>query len=128
MINLCAVCGESSMVNRQDSKKPKEARIERLTWGLLVLIFAVIYLAPEATIDSLPNWLVPASCALVLLGSGMFQTVRGWRVSPVTWLGGILMLVLTILAFYVLPQNTFMLETLLVTVAVIAFGTFFGET
>jgi hypothetical protein len=38
------------------------------------------------------------------------------------------MLVLTILAFYVLPQNTFMLETLLVTVAVIAFGTFFGET
>ncbi len=116
------------MINRQGTKKPKEARIERLTWGLLVAIFAVLYLAPEATIDSLPNWLVPASCALVLLGSGLFQTVRGWRVSPVTWIGGIIMLVLTILAFYVLPQNTFLLETLLVTVLVIAAGTFFGET
>jgi len=116
------------MVNRQGPKKPKEARIERLTWGMLVVIFAVLYLAPEATIDDLPNWLVPASCALVLLGSGLFQTVRGWRVSPITWLGGIVMLVLTILAFYVLPQHTFLLETLGVTVAVIAYGTFVGET
>lgn len=116
------------MAERRGPKRPKEARVERLTWGLLVLIFAVVYLASDSAIESLPNWLIPASCALVLLGSGLFQTIKGWGVSPVTWLGGIVMLVLAILAFYILPQNTFLLETLLVTVAVIAFGTFFGET
>jgi len=116
------------MFDRRGAKRPREARVERLTWGLLVLIFAMVYLASDTAIENLPNWLIPAACALVLLGSGLFQTVRGWGVSPVTWIGGILMLVLAILAFYVLPQNNFLLETLLVTVAVIAYGTFVGET
>ncbi|MGQ9888556.1 MAG: hypothetical protein ACUVSX_08715 [Aggregatilineales bacterium] len=116
------------MSDQRGAKRPREARVERLTWGLLVLIFAVVYLASDTAVAGLPNWLIPAACATVLLGSGLFQTARGWGVSPVTWIGGIVMLVLAILAFYVLPQNNFLLETLLVTVAVIAYGTFVGET
>lgn len=116
------------MSEQRNTKKAKEARVERITWALLVLIFALVYLAPDTTIESLPNWLIPAACAFVLLGSGLYQTVRGWSVSPVTWIGGIVMLVLAILAFYFLRQNNFLLETLLVTVAVIAYGTFVGET
>lgn len=113
---------------RKRRKEGAEARVERLTWGLLVLIFAVVYLASEQTIDTLPNWIIPGACALVLLGSGIFQMLRRWRVSPITWIGGAVMLLLAVIAFYVAPQREFLLETLIVTIVVILFGTFVGET
>lgn len=109
-------------------KSAAEARVERLTWGLLVLIFAVLYLLTDSTIDSIPNWLVPGIGSVILLGSGVYQYSRRWRVSPVTWIGGILMLLFALLAFYVLPGREFLVETLIITLVVIIFGTFSGET
>jgi len=109
-------------------KSAAEARVERLTWGLLVLIFAVLYLVSDNVMETIPNWLIPGIGAVILLSSGIFQYSKRWRVSPITWIGGILMLLFALLAFYVLPTREFLVETLIVTLAVIIFGTFSGET
>jgi carbon starvation protein CstA len=108
-------------------KSGAEARIERLTWGLLVLIFAVLYVS-DTIAASIPNWLVPLAGAVILLGSGVYQNTRRWRVSPVTWIGGMLLLLFAAIAFYVNPNREFIVESLIVTMVVILFGTFAGET
>ena len=109
-------------------KSSAEARVERLTWGLLVLIFAVLFLVSDNLTAVLPNWLVPLAGAVILLGSGMYQQARRWRVSPITWITGAILLVLAVIGFYVAPQRPFIVESLLVTLVVIIFGTFTGET
>lgn len=108
-------------------KSPAEARIERLTWGLLVLIFAVLYLFENAA-QALPNWAVPVAGAVVLLGSGIYQYSRRWRVSPITWIGGVVLLVLAMIAIYTNIQRPFIVESLIVTLIIIIVGTFGGET
>ena len=105
-----------------------EARVERLTWALLVLIFAVIYLLSDSVFEAMPNWLVPLSGAVILLGSGLFQYSRRWRVSPITWIAGVVMLFFTFVSFYLLPERPFIIETLITTLIVIVVGTFTGET
>ncbi len=105
-------------------KSEAEARVERMTWALLVLIFAVMQLAPEL----LPTSFVPLAGAVVLLGSGIYQYSRHWRVSPVTWIAGMLM---AMMAFYNLQFNVarnFSGEALLIFFGVILFGLFTGET
>ena len=109
-------------------KSYAEARIERLTWALLVLIFAVIYLLSDSMLASLPNWMIPLSGAVILIGSGLFQYSRRWRVSPITWIAGVIMLFFAFIGFYLLPQRQFIVETLIVTLIVIVVGTFTGET
>lgn len=108
-------------------KSAAEARVERLTWGLLVAAFAILQLVPE-TAASFPTWTVPLVGAVVLLGSGIYQNTRHWRVSPITWIGGTLMLVFVILNLYMLPGRSFLGESLIVFAAVIIFGLFTGET
>jgi hypothetical protein len=116
------------MARRSDGrgKSEREARIERLTWGALVLVFALLQFIPGSA--SIPNWLVPLSGAVILLVSGVYQYRRGWRVSPVTWAGGVL---LAVFAFYNLrlnPSVNFLGASLLVFAAVILFGVISGET
>lgn len=106
-------------------KSEAEARIERVTWFLLVMIFAVLSIIPEG---SVPNWIVPASGAFILLGAGIYQSVRRWNVSPITWIGGTLMLVLAIINFYVDPNQDFLGFTLLTFAIVIGVGILTGET
>jgi hypothetical protein len=110
------------------NKSSAEARVERLTWGLLVLIFAVLYIASDSILTTMPNWLVPLSGGVILLGSGLYQYGRRWRVSPVTWITGVILIVLAVIGIYVAPGRSFIIESLLVTLIVITFGTFTGET
>ena len=109
-------------------KSRAEARVERLTWGLLVIIFAVLYLISDNVIEMLPNWFVPLAGAVVLLGSGAYQYARRWRVSPITWIAGMLLLFLAMIGNYILPGRSFIVESLFITLIVITFGTFTGET
>ena len=109
------------------NKSPAEARVERLTWGLLVLIFAVLYVF-ENIAAVVPNWAVPIAGAVVLLGSGVYQYSRRWRVSPITWIGGVVLLVLAMISIYTSTTRTFIVESLIVTLIVIIVGTFGGET
>jgi carbon starvation protein CstA len=120
----------SGMARRRSSdgssrrKSAPEARAERVTWALMVLVFAVVQLLS----GSLPNSFVPFAGSVILLGSGFYQYSRRWRVSPVTWIGGALM---AFFAYYSLSIDTarsFQGETLVIFFIVIVFGLITGET
>lgn len=106
-------------------KSRKEARVERLTWALLVFIFAILSMIPDGDIA---NWVIPASGAVVLLGSGVYQTMQRWHVSPLTWIAGTLMMMLALINYYVSPEQDFLGFTLLTFGAVIGMGVITGET
>lgn len=106
-------------------KSYAEAQVERMTWALLVGVFAVIYLLPEGA--TLQNWMAPFAGAVILLGSGFYQYSRGWRVAPVTWIGGSLMLAAVYYGTQINPGRDLLGITLLVFAAVIAFGLVTGE-
>jgi Na+/melibiose symporter-like transporter len=107
-------------------KSRQEARIERFTWFFMVLVFGILYILPEQ--NNLPNWVIPASGAVILLGSGFYQYIRRWRVSPITWIIGTVMLLLTMINLYVDPDQDFYGITLLSFALVIGFGVLTGET
>lgn len=107
-------------------KGERELRAERLTWALLVIVFAVIELLPEGT--GAPNWLIPLAGALILLGSGTYQYVRRWHVSPITWIAGVVMLMFTFYTLRIDPNESFLGESLIVFAIVIVFGLITGET
>lgn len=110
-------------------KSNAEARVERITWFLLVVIFAVLQFLPDISPNAtIPNAIIPLSGAIVLLGSGVYQNARHWRVSPITWIAGTLLLVFALLNFYLLPGRSFLGESLIVFAVVILFGLFTGET
>ncbi len=107
-------------------KSRAEARVERVTWALLVLVFGVIELLPSST--TLPNFFVPFAGSIILLGSGLYQFMRGWRVSPITWIGGAFMALFTYYDLQVNPAQNFTGACLIVFFVVIIFGLITGET
>ena len=107
-------------------KSYAEARIERITWALLVAVFALLQFIPDSM--SIPNWLVPLSGAVILLGSGLFQYTRRWRVSPITWVAGMLLVFFTYYNFQVNPEANFLGPSLIVFAGVIVVGVITGET
>ena len=107
-------------------KSNAEAKVERITWFLLVLVFAIPSIFPDI---SLPNWAVPAAGAVILLGSGIYQYTNKWRVSPVTWIAGSLMLFFVLMSLmFGLTNINFLGPSLLVFAIVIGFGVVTGET
>lgn len=106
-------------------KNRAEAKVERVTWFAMVLVFAVIYVLPDNT---LPNWTVPTAGAVILLSSGIYQYSRRWRVSPVTWIAATVMLLLAAVNFSVSPELNFFGLVLLIFGAVIFMGVVTGET
>lgn len=112
-----------SYSDRPRGKSEAEARIERLTWFFLVVIFAAAQL-----LETIPHAVVPLAGAGILLGSGLYQYSRHWRVSPVTWLAGALMAGLAYVNLQVNPNRDFTGLALLVFAGVIAFGLLTGET
>jgi hypothetical protein len=107
-------------------KSDDEARVERITWFLLVMMFGVLYLFPETA--DLPNWIIPVLGAVILLGSGLYQYSRHWRVSPVTWIAGAIMFVIGLYGLYVNPNQNLLSFSLLTFAAVIGVGVLTGET
>lgn len=114
------------MARKEASKSRAEARAERLTWALLVLVFVVPQFLPAGTI--LPNFVVPLACAVILLGSGFYQFARRWRVSPFLWIGGVLMAVAAGYSIAMNPTVSLTGAALLTTFAVIVMGVILDET
>lgn len=106
-------------------KSDAESRAERITWALLVLVFALFQIAPPGM---LPNWFIPVAGAAILLGSGMYQYSKRWRVSPMTWIAGTLMLAFALYNIYRDPTFNFLGLSLLMFLGVILFGLLTGET
>lgn len=67
-------------------EETREAKVETITAALLMLLFAVFLLS------NVGDSLVMTLAGVVLLGSGIYQTTRGWHVSLVTWLLGLVFL------------------------------------
>lgn len=109
----------------QGRKSTGEMRAERITWFLLVLVIAILTLIPEGTI---PNPVVPFAGAIIMLGSGVYQYARKWRVSPITWIAGAIMLVLGLYNQFMNQEADLLGAVLLAFVAVIGFGVLTNET
>ncbi|GAB4508471.1 MAG: hypothetical protein OHK0046_01010 [Anaerolineae bacterium] len=108
-------------------KSEREAKVERFTWFLMVLLFAILYLVPPEE-NNIPNWIIPMSGSIILLGSGIYQYSRKWRVSPLTWIAGAIMMMLALINLYVNPEQNFYGFVLLVFAGIIGFGVVTGET
>ena len=106
-------------------KSDDEARIERVTWFLMVLVFGVIYFLPQGTI---PNSFIPFSGGVILLGSGLYQYSKRWRVSPTTWIAGTGLLLAAVANFTAFPNFDFYGITLITFAVVIGIGLLTNET
>lgn len=117
---------------RGSSRKTKaEMKVERMTWFLLVLVFALTSIARDnlgLTTDVLPNWLIPGAGAIILLGSGMYQYGKHWRVSPLTWIIGAVLLIFALLNLLIDPTLDLTGLSLLAFAIVILMGLMTGET
>lgn len=110
-------------------KSQDEIKTEQITWFLLVLIFALLSITGDnLPANTIPNWLVPFSGAVVLLGSGIYQYTRNWRVSPITWIIGSVLLMFGLVNLLVDPTLNLTGFSLLAFAAVILFGLLTGET
>jgi hypothetical protein len=114
------------MAKNGRSKSRAEARVEKLTWALLVLIFVLPQFLPAGVV--LPNFLVPSLCGLVLIGSGFYQFSKHWRVSPFLWIGGVLMVVMAGYSIAMNPNVNLNGFALLITFVVILMGVILDES
>lgn len=106
-------------------KTDAEARVERITWFLMVLVFGVIYFLPDGAI---PAPFIPFAGGVILLGSGLYQYAKRWRVSPTTWIGGTILLIGAVANFTVMPNFDMYGVTLLTFAGVIGIGLLTNET
>lgn len=74
-------------------KSEQEARVERLTWFALIMVFIALSFDDNNVI---PGFAVPFATAFILFFSGFYQyrqLDRGWRASAWIWVLGTLMAV-----------------------------------
>jgi len=118
------------MAKRRRRKSEAEQKVERITWFLLVLIFAALSIFQDniTNAQTIPNWVVPLSGSIVLLSSGMYQFTKNWRVSPITWIVGSVLLIFGMVNLLVDPTLDLTGFSLLAFAAVILFGLLTGET
>jgi hypothetical protein len=67
-------------------KNSQETTIEVITAGLLVMIFGLLMLG------NINEPLAMTFGGLILLGSGIYQSRKGWHVSILTWILGLIFL------------------------------------
>lgn len=63
-----------------------EARVELITALLVIVLFILVLLG------RISDPLAMLAGSALLLGSGIYQTLRGWHVALTTWIVGILLL------------------------------------
>ncbi len=107
---------------RRRERRQSERTVELVSFGLIIVLFAITLLYPGIN---------PSTIALVggaiLLGSAVFQWQRRWRVNPVTWIGGVIMLVAGFLGLQGQPMPLGIFLPLLVFGAVIVASFLTGE-
>jgi len=64
---------------------PQETQVEIITAGLLMIALALLALGVIGQ-----EWAM-LICGLILLGSGVYQTRKGWHVGLLTWIVGIVL-------------------------------------
>ncbi len=69
----------------QTSKDSREATVELITAALLFGVFVLF------AIGNIREPLAMLAGGVILLGSGIYQTTRGWHVSLITWILGVIL-------------------------------------
>jgi hypothetical protein len=89
--------GRYSYNNRRERRR-EERQVELASFGALIAMFMI----------SLIVHLNPATIATIgggiLVGAAVFQWQRRWRVNPVTWIGGAIMLIGGIFALVIIAS------------------------
>ncbi|QPC80734.1 hypothetical protein G4Y79_13535 [Phototrophicus methaneseepsis] len=117
----------------RNRKSRQEARVERFTWFAMVVIFILISLDERLTY---PGYWVPIAISAILFISGFIQYQNGWRISPLTWIVGAVLLVVGGLTWYFAQPEIGVsiqffdpiLISLIATVVVIVYGIISNES
>jgi uncharacterized membrane protein HdeD (DUF308 family) len=108
------------------NKRGKEAKVERVTWFAMILVFMLLRFDPGRDV-SFPEFLIPIIIATILLISGVYQVTQKWPVSPFTWIfAGVLMLLGIYGYFYESPVDL-VLASLIITIAMLVVGIISNE-
>lgn len=67
-------------------KDERERRVERITTALLVVWLGVVLTWAE------PDGVTPLGFGAILIGSALYQKLRGWHAGFLTWVFGVLLL------------------------------------
>lgn len=103
-------------------KSAQEARVERITWYLMVAVFVVVGFDRSA---SMPSWLIPAVLGTIILVSAAYQyrnINRGFRASFMSIMLGSLLLAFAAYDFYMGSVIDPILVSFIATVAIIVYG------
>jgi intracellular septation protein A len=67
-------------------RRQEERTVEMVSFGAIIVLFVItlLYPIPAATISLIGGG--------VLVGAAVYQWQRRWRVNPITWIGGAVML------------------------------------
>jgi len=81
---------------RRRERRSEERQIETLTFGLIIVLFVLTFM-----FESLRNnpTMVTVIAGAILVGSAVYQWQRRFRVNPMTWFGGAIMLGAGLLGF-----------------------------
>jgi hypothetical protein len=106
---------------RRRERRVEERRIELASFAAIILLFMVGLLYH---IDA--KWLSTIGGA-ILVGSAIYQTQRRWRVSPITWIGGAILLIVGLFALNGQPVPGGIFLPLGVFAGVIIYSALTGE-
>ncbi len=107
---------------RRRERRQEERTVELVSFGLIIVLFAITLLYPG--INTATIALIGGA---VLLASAVFQWQRRWRVNPMTWIGGAVMLIVGLLALQGYPMPLGIFLPMLVFGAVIIASFLSGE-
>jgi peptidoglycan/LPS O-acetylase OafA/YrhL len=107
---------------RRRERRMEERRTETVTFVLIMLLF-VFYIAFPGRIST--AW-ISVIGGVILTGSAIYQNQRRWRVNPMTWVGGAIMLLAGIFALNgggAIPGGIFLPIGIFAAVIILSFMT-----
>ncbi len=114
-------------------RRREERNVELVTFGLMLIVFALPRLFTNGLDESgNPLQVIQPSITLMLggvllLGGALYQSQRRWRVNPMTWLGGVAMLIIGVLEIQSRIQPFGELLPILIFGAVVVASALTGE-
>jgi len=108
-------------------KTNQEARVERLTWYAMVIVFIVVGFDRDLL---LPTWLIPGALGGILFYSALYQyskIKKGWRAGLLNIVVATMLILLAAYDFYLGSPADPILISFIATIAIIAYGIITNE-
>ncbi|GAB1421236.1 hypothetical protein MASR2M15_13880 [Anaerolineales bacterium] len=118
---------KTSQTSSRNTRKTKaETRTELRTWIMLVLSAGVISLLSRTY--PVPNFILPLTGTVILMGAGIYQWKKGWNVNPVTWITSFVLFLFTLYSIFLQPGINLNTLVLIAYIIVIAMGILTKDT